>query len=297
MPRFMVTACATFVLAQVGIAQDSYRIRIHKDEKPGDKQRVVEVEKTTQKMLVTDSAGKVLNMKDEQPDRSQVYEQTILAKEAGKPPHKLSRKYEKVVVKEDGKDVEIPLNGKTVTIERKNGKYAFKLDDGELSEQMLRFLTESFKDESDQKDDFNDVFFSKEPVKVGQTWKCDAAAVIAELTSELAPGIDVNKASVTGKLNEVYQKDGRPFGRIDIDMNVPIKSVGKGARVLKAKPGSYLKSKLHFDACIDGAHLAGKLTGTMEISVSTEVPLPNKQTGTLKITITSNIDETRQELK
>ena len=52
----------------------------------------------------------------------------------------------------------MPLSGKTVTIERKDGKYAFMLDDGELSTRMLKFLNESFKSDSEDEEELTTCF-------------------------------------------------------------------------------------------------------------------------------------------
>ncbi len=238
-----------------------------------------------------------MNKKDEQENKSQTYVETILAKEPGKRASKLTRKFEKVALMEGGKDIDLPLAAKTVTVERKDGKYAFKLDEGELTDSMLKFLNDSFKHESEKDEDFNKIFFSPDPVKVGQSWKCDPKSIIDELVKDMADSVDLSKATATGKLNNVYQKDGHPYGKIDIDMNVPIKSVGKGANKLEAKSGSHFNMKLHFDACIDGTQSTGKLNGTIEIFMTAEVSLPNKQTGSLKVQVTSTLEETRKDLK
>ena len=296
--RFTVPAwLAIAIFASAGHSQDGYRIRIRKEPEAGNKHRIVELEKTSQKVLVTDADGNLVNKSDEQPDRSQTFEETILAKEPGKPATKLARKYEKVLVREKGKDVEIPLKGKTVTIERRDGKYAFKLDSGELSEAMLKFLADSFKDESDKVDDFNEVFFSKEPVKVGQTWERDPKVIFAEMFKGESAGINIGEGKATGKLIEIYQKDGHPYGRIDISISVPVQSIGKGKDIVVAKPNSQFQIKLHFDACIDGAQTAGKLTGSMQLSLSADVPLPNGKTGVLKMSMSSTVEQTRTQLK
>src|SRR5262245_5750123 len=108
-----VAALLALFLALPAAAQDSYRIRIRKDEKTGDRYQVQESEKTVQKILVTDPSGKVINKRDEQPERTESYEETIVGRRPGKRPHMLTRKYDKVTVKDDGKDVEVPLHDKT----------------------------------------------------------------------------------------------------------------------------------------------------------------------------------------
>jgi hypothetical protein len=84
MSRFALFAClAAFVVVQRSDSQESYRIQIRKEGKAGDRFYVLQVEKATQKTLLTDAAGKVLNKSDEQLDRSEIYEESILAKEPG----------------------------------------------------------------------------------------------------------------------------------------------------------------------------------------------------------------------
>ena len=297
MSRTALFAVALFGITLPAHADESFRIQIRNEGKAGDRFHVREVEKTTQKMVVTDAAGKVLNKSDEQPDRTEIYEETIVAKEPGKRPHKLTRKYEKVIVREEDKDVEVPLSGKTVTIERKDGKYAFMLDDGELSTRMLKFLNESFKSDSEDEDKFDDVFLSKRAVRVGETWKCDAKRVLMEILKDTSGNFDVTNATASGKLKETYAKDGRTFGKIAIDVNAPIAAIGKGKDAIAAKSGSFFKIKLDIDACIDGSISSGTLVAKSEMLVNAEISMRNGQKAMLKMTVDSSLTETRRELK
>jgi hypothetical protein len=298
MSRFALVACLVMaVVAQPAKADDSYKIRIRKDEKPGDRYYVQESEKTTQKLLVTDVNGKILNKRDEQPERAESYEETIVGRKPGKRPHMVTRKYEKVVVKDEGKDVELPLHDKTVTIERKDGKYAFKLDEGELNDQILRFLNESFKADSDDEEKFDQLFFSPTAVKSGDSWNCDVKGIIKDLTKGAVGDIDDEKATGTGTLKEVYQKDGHPFGKIEIDVNVPIKSIGQGPNTIDAKNGSLVKIKMNIDACIDGTMSAGSMTAAIDMKVLADVPLPEGKKAAMSVTVNSTMTETRKELK
>jgi hypothetical protein len=295
MSRCAFVACfLTAFVALPAAAQDSYRIRIRKDEKAGDRYQVQESEKTIQKLLVTDAGGKVLNKKDEQPERSETYEETIVGRRPGKRPHMVTRKYEKVVVKDDGKDVELPLHDKTVTVERKDGKYAFKLDDGELNDQILRFLNESFKSDSDDEEKFDSLFFSATPVKVGDSWNCDVKGIVKDLTKGAVNEIDAEKATGTGKLKEVYQKDDHPFGKIEIEINAPVKSIGDD---IETKGGSFLKVKVTIDACIDGVMSAGSLVAVIEMSLNADITLPEGKKAAMSVTVNSTMTETRKELK
>jgi hypothetical protein len=230
----ILAAIVAMTAAHVASAQETYKIRVRKEEKAGEKYSVREIDKTTQKSRVTDASKKVLEDLDEQTERMDVYEETILAKEPGKRPHRLSRKFEKVLVKEEGKIVELPLAGKTVTIERKDGKFSFKIDEGELSEQVLKYLSESFKHDTDDEEKFDAIFLSKDAVKVGETWKCDAKQIWKELMPN-AGEIDADKSTATGKLTEVYQKDGRTFGKIAIDVNLPLTVIDKGDEAKKRR--------------------------------------------------------------
>ena len=90
MSRIALFAVALFGITLPAHADESFRIQIRNEGKAGDRFHVRESEKTTQKMVVTDAAGKVLNKSDEQPDRTEIYEETIVAKEPGKRPHKLT---------------------------------------------------------------------------------------------------------------------------------------------------------------------------------------------------------------
>ena len=298
MPRSMLTAgLAALLLMQAAMAQDGYKIRISKKEQVGDRHQVIEVEKSSEKTLITDAAGKVQKKQDEVVDKSQTYIESILEKNEGKRPHKLSRNYQKIAFQEDGKAVEVPLKGKTVTIERKNGKYSFKLEEGELSDAMLKFLNDSFKYESEDEERINEALFSAEPVKVGQTWQCDPKGIVKEWLSDMSGNVDASQAIATGKLLDVYQKEGHPFGKIAVDVSMPVTSIGKGDGAIPAKSGSFFKLKLHIDACIDGTQSDGTIDGTMDIFLKAEIPLKEGQKGNLTISVNNKVTETRKPVK
>src|SRR5262245_25311417 len=96
----LLVGLTSLLLVGAGVAEDTYKIQVRRELKPGDRYQIREIEKSNQKMILTDAAGKVLQKSEEQPDRDETYEETILAKEPGKRPHQVARKYEKVVVKE-----------------------------------------------------------------------------------------------------------------------------------------------------------------------------------------------------
>lgn len=295
MSRFALAAALLIaIIAPPAAAQDSYRIRIRKDEKSGDRYQVQESEKTIQKLLVTDAGGKVLNKRDEQPERSESYEETIVGRRPGKRPHMLTRKYDKVVMKDDGKDVELPLHDKTVTVERKDGKYAFKLDEGELTEQILRFLNDSFKADTDEEEKFDVLFFSATPVKAGDSWNCDVKGIVKDLTKGAVGEIDAENATGIGKLKEVYQKDDHPFGKIEIEISAPVKSIGDG---IQTKEGSFLKVKVTIDACIDGAMSAGSLVAVIEMNLNADITLSEGKKASMSVTVNSTLSEKRKEIK
>ena len=106
---------------------------------------------------------------------------------------------------------------------------------------------------------------------MGDSWNCDVKGIVKDLTKGAVNEIDAEKATGTGKLKEVYQKDDHPFGKIEIEINAPVKSIGDD---IETKGGSFLKVKVTIDACIDGVMSAGSLVAVIEMSLNADITLP-----------------------
>lgn len=257
------------VVALIAVAAplraDGYTIKIKKSAQ-GDftKQDKEETDHSSFKYEGPD--GKVLQDRKEERAVTQSYKETILVKEKGKKAAKLRRTYTKAVVKTGDKQTVLPYEGKTVLIEKKeDGKYHFTIEKGameegeELSGKDAELLNRSFNKGSDDSDeeDVEKVFLPSKPVKEGDTWTIDAAALIKTLEKGVSQPIptDKDKAKGEGKLLRVYKEGDRQYGDMDIDINIPLKGdfpLGKG-QTAPLQSGSKMTMKVHYKRiCIDG---------------------------------------------
>src|SRR5262245_48344285 len=150
----VLLALSVVVLAPLGLrAEETYKLKLRRDRQVGDRFRVDSTEKNTHKREIKDADGNLAENVELHPDRSSIYEETVLAVDGKKHTTKSTRKYEKATMRQGDKDEDVPLIGKTVIIERKDGKAEFSLEGGgDLPEFALKFLQEEFKNKDDDKD-------------------------------------------------------------------------------------------------------------------------------------------------
>ena len=105
--------------ASGGRADDAYTITI-KEPGKGDVLQVKATDSAHNQSKLLDQAGdKTLMERGEKTERTMVYRETILEKDAGKRrPTQLKRQYEKAQLTTNGKTTDLPYQGKTVLIER-----------------------------------------------------------------------------------------------------------------------------------------------------------------------------------
>ena len=145
-------------------------------------------------------------------------------------------------------------------IEKKGDKYEFTIDGKEVPAAAAEMLNREFGKEKHLTEE---ELFPKGPVKVGESWKIDAAKVAKEL-GETGMVIDADKTTATGKLLKTYDKGGSKYGVLEITMEVAVTSLKGGAQEITLKPGGKLTFTLTADACIDGTLDAGKAKTTMK---------------------------------
>ncbi len=99
-----------------------------------------------------------------------------------------------------------PLQGKTITIRRRNGKVSVTVSPGQLDQRDRAVLAKAL-DHSDQE------FFPDRDVAVGEEWPVDA-----RLVSQIFP--EVQKAEVKYQLQEVVPFAGHRCARVHVTMEV-----------------------------------------------------------------------------
>src|SRR5687767_3752427 len=121
MPRFLLALSLFALLTLTAGAQEAITIKIASPQ-PGQRSKVTLEDKTTTKTAFT--VGGNTQSKDEVKTRSLVYVDEIIENPMNsKRPTKLKRTFEKAVVAKDGQKLNLPVEGKTVLIEKTGDKY------------------------------------------------------------------------------------------------------------------------------------------------------------------------------
>ncbi|HTU90408.1 MAG TPA: hypothetical protein VMF69_10065 [Gemmataceae bacterium] len=235
--------------------------------------------------------GKALNEEKKAESTIEEYKETILAKEKGKRATKIRREYSKAVVTANGKEQTLAYNGKTLLIEKKGDKYHFTIEGseelkGKDAESLNRAFNKPNGDDSDS-EEMEKAFLPKKPLAVNDTWKMDSGDVVKALGREIEQNFPVDKSKATGqgKLLRAYKKDGRQFGVMDIEVNVPLKGdlpVGKDQKA-PIREGSKMTLHVKVDGCIDGTSSDSVSDTSMNIDLAAAIKTPEGKE--LKLTI------------
>jgi hypothetical protein len=239
---------------------------IYKDSSPGDVAHITDTKTTETTSKLTDADGKVLNDDNSKGSETFVYTQTILEKpDKHSPPTRVRRQYERAEKKDGDKTTRMAFHGKSVLIEKKAGKWRFHYENGpELALEDAIVVYRNFHDDETVREEegLPKMLLPKRPVKVGETWPLDAETIAKKSEKALLFRLDPAKAAGSGKLQRVYQQDGRQFGVLEFTLDMPIAETGKD----KADEGSRLSQKGTIDGCIDGT--SGTLSVTDEASAT-----------------------------
>jgi hypothetical protein len=295
------------VLASAGArADETYAIKI-KEAGKGDVAQVDSTDKTDSQTRLLDAAGKLLADpngkpvldKGEKTEKTTAYRETVLEKEPGKRrATRLERHYDKAQVTTDGKTRDLPYQGKTVLIEKKEGKYHFRIKDGEeLEGDDARQLNEEFNKDADEEFDLQKAVLPGKAVAVNDSWKLDMGPLATTFARATKMQIDADKAEGSGKLVKVYEKDGARFGVMELHLDLPLKEMGEGKNKLTVQAGSKWTMDITLDGCIDGSRLDGTRKSVSKIDASGAVPLPDGTQAKLALVATGNSQETSKEGK
>jgi hypothetical protein len=287
------------VLASAGArADDTYTIKI-KEAGKGDAVRVDATDKTDSQSRLVDADGKALLEKGEKTEKVSVYRETVLDKEAGKRrATRLQRHYDKAQVTTNGKTQDLPYQGKTVLIEKKDGTYHFRVEGGaELEGDDARLLNEEFNKSGDEDFDIQKAVMPGKAVALNDSWKLDMGPLTATFTKATKMQIDADKSAGTGKLAKVYEKDGARFGVMELHLEMPIKEIGEGKNKVTLQAGSKWTMDITLDGCIDGSRLDGTRQSVSKIEATGQVPLPDGKEAKLTVTASGDSRETSKEAK
>lgn len=269
----LVALPALFAAAPLA-AQEAVTIKLKKAGK-GDTLRIEQraAEEWTTQLL--DKDGKAVKTKEGETPQKKVkvfsWRESILeADGAGKRPSRLERAYDKAQITFGANTETLPLEGKTVVIEKqKDGKYTFRDKGGaELAKGTVEMLADEFNGKSSDEFDMRKSFPPAKAVKPGESWDVDPAPLVRDFAGRLL--IDAKKAKATGKLLSVRKEEGHTFGKMEFQVELPLKGfVTPEGREFKVEDGARMTMAFTMDACIDGSSETGVLKTNLEMSAST----------------------------
>ena len=290
MTRVIWTAAIVFAAQSLVAAEDAYPIREKKVD-VGDVFSIETSKTVSSTTKVTDAAGKVLSDQAGKTTETFVYKETVLAREAGKRPTRLRREYTKAEAREGDTNTPFPFQGKTLLIEKREGKYHYQGDDGkELTGAEVARLDEEFN-QGDDEDDFDRLVLPGKDVAPGESWKIDMAPIVKKFGQSSHSEIDEAKATGKGELRKVYTKDDHRFGILHCQLDMPMLAMNLSSGKAILNPGSATTIGLDLDACIDARSANGTWKADVTMQSTEDLPMPNGAKAKLAMTI--HIDHTR----
>jgi hypothetical protein len=291
---FIATAALFLSAGWLG-AQETYRIKLP-EAAQGDVAQIDKTETATVMTKVVDATGKALLEQKQVVTETTSYVETVKKCEPKKTPTLLERKYDKAVTSVDGKQKELPYQGKTVVIERKGDKCQFTVDGKELTGEDAQSLTKEFAGKDDDRTAMERALLPKDPVKLNDSWKLDMAPFVKDIAKSGEIEVNGDKAKGNATLLKVYKKDGKQFGEIKVELSLPLKSLGKGNMALTAQDGSVAKLEMNLDVCLDGTshNATGKTSMTLDATGQTTTGDGTKLT--VSVSIQSKGEETQKEV-
>jgi hypothetical protein len=300
MPRAAGIAIILGLLAdQTGLfAQPAYTIRLNKAGQGVS--LLVEKEETQLKQVqVLDRTGKPLQERRDDRTDTVVYRETVLAKDPGldRPTH-LQRKFERAERQVGGRIIPIPVRGKTVAIDKKDGRYQFRYADGEaLPAEALPALDNEFNSGLHEELNFEKLVLPAGPVHVGDTWDLDRARIVTVLGKLTSMEIDAEHATAKATLVKVRPQAGRPFAVVEATVDLPVKAAIRGTALHSLQTGSKIVLKVSMDGCIDGGAEACTVVVHLQMAGSSLMNGPDHSVVTMKVNYQSRIAEQRHEVK
>jgi hypothetical protein len=261
MPRCTLAFSLLALLTLTAGAQEAITIKIAAP-KPGDRSKVTIEDKTVTRTAF--KVGEKVETKDEVKTKSLVYIDDIIENPmSAKRATKLKRTFEKAVVAKDGKKLNLPVEAKTVLIEKKGDKYFFSIDGKAVTGDALRILEDEFNRAGTG--EVRDIMFPKKPVQPGEPWKVDAKELVKAL-GEQGPTFAEGGISADGRLVKAYKKGGKQFGVIEFNFAAPLTSLGPKNPVT-VKDGK-MTMKLSGEGCIDGTVATGKSNSRLSLELT-----------------------------
>jgi hypothetical protein len=291
--RFVALA-ALFMSAGWLRAGNTYAIQ-RDDVGQGDVFQVRVTEAITISTKVCDSRGKALLDNKQATVQTCSFRETVL-KCDGNCPTRLERVYDHAQVTTDGKTRDLPYKGKTVLIEKKEGRYSFMMEGKELSSEEAELLVKEFVVGADGKADLERAVVPKNPVQINESWKMDLAPFVVDTAKGGQLDLDADKVAGTATLLDTYKKEGQQFARIKVGLTLPIKSLGKGVLSVQTQAGSAALVDMDLDGCIDGSSKTATIKRITKVEAKSSMSLPDGSKVPMAVSVQYNVEETRQDV-
>ncbi len=228
------------------------------EEQPGQKVAVVRTQSGTNTLSVGATT------RTEKGERRAEYVETVheVAPDAPRPT-RLTREYTTALASgPTGALRPLSYSGKAVEIRRAGPKagYTFTAGGQPLPAAEAADLAREFGKAAVPR---LEALLPKAPVKVGEEWAADPAAVAAlaeSMTADVPAALDRGRSGLTGKLVKAYQKDGRQWGVVEFRLR------------MEFAPGGTAAADATLDAPIDGSARAGTLKWTLKGTLTTKDP-------------------------
>jgi hypothetical protein len=292
---FRIVALVALMLSAGWLrAEDAYPIQ-RDDVARGDVFQVVMTEAVTVSTKVCDRSGKALLDNKQATVQTCSFRETVLRCE-GTSPTQLERVYDQAEVTADGKTKDLPYKGKTVLIEKKDGRYLFTMDGKELTYADAELLIKEFVVGADGKADLERAVLPKAPVKINESWKMDLAPFVADTAKGGQLELDPDKVNGTATLLNAYQKDGQQFARIKVGLMLPIKSLGKGVLSVRTQEGSAALVEMDLEGCVDGSSKTATIKRITTVEAKSSMSLPDGSKVPMAVSVQYNVEETRRDV-
>ncbi len=296
MKHFLNSAAVTAVFVSAGwvYADDACAIK-RKDAAAGDAYRVQKTDSETVCTKVAEPGGKALLDTRQTTVIASSYRETVLQCD-GATPTKIERVYDKAQLTSDGKTSDLPYQGKTVLIEKKERCYHFTIDGKELAYQEAQPLFKEFSVGCAEKADLERALLTTAPVQVKESWKLDLTQFLKDAAKSGEMGLIADRTQGTASLEKVYTKDGKQFAQVKVALTLPLKSLGKGVLKVATTDGSTATVELDLDGCVDGSCNTATIKSTTKVDAKSHMSLPDGSKAPLTLSVVARSEEVRSDV-
>jgi hypothetical protein len=126
------------------------------------------------------------------------------------------------------------------------------------------------------------------PIRVNQTWELSGDKLARSLNMVAPMPVDPDKATGTGKLLRVYEKNGHRFGQIELNITLPAGSTPQATVVGDSK----MTAVIQYDGCIDGGVCESQTKVAVKANLEAKV-----SGGSVNVRLTGTMENTESELK